>query len=340
MGAATTTSIYPLRAEHAVARALAETEDADSIRPKLLAAIGHALDWPLGSFWEVPEHWDDAMRCVETWHAPGPALEAFAAATRDTRLTLGEGLPGRVWATGDPAWLTDASVDPNFPRAAAAERAGLRAAFCFPVRSRGLVLGAIEFFDRQRHEPSEELLATMTTLGAQIGQFVDRRRAQEALVDTEQLNRAMLQSALDAVVAIDEQGQIIDFNPAAERIFGCTREDVLGQDMAEVIVPVGLREQHRRGFARYLATGEARILDRRIASTGMRADGMEFPIELTITRIQVPGPPRFTGYLRDITDRKDAEAELRASRARIVEAADTERRRIERNLHDGAQQQT
>ena len=70
----------------------------------------------------------------------------------------------------------------------------------------------------------------------------------------------------------------------------------------------------------------------------MRADGSEFPVELTITRIDVPGPPMFTGYVRDITERKQAEAELRASRARIVEAADEARRRLERDLHDGAQQ--
>jgi signal transduction histidine kinase len=80
------------------------------------------------------------------------------------------------------------------------------------------------------------------------------------------------------------------------------------------------------------------VLDRRLELTGMHKNGTEFPVELTITRIAVPGQPTFTGYLRDITDRKEAEAELRASRARLVEVADAERRRIQRNLHDGAQQ--
>ena len=108
--------------------------------------------------------------------------------------------------------------------------------------------------------------------------------------------------------------------------------------MAELIIPPELRERHRRGLARYLATEDAVVLDHRLEITGMRADGTTFPVELTITRIDVPGPPTFTGYLRDITDRKAAEAELRASRARIVEAADDARRRLERDLHDGAQQ--
>jgi signal transduction histidine kinase len=103
-------------------------------------------------------------------------------------------------------------------------------------------------------------------------------------------------------------------------------------------VPPALRDAHRRGFARYLQTGRARVLDRRLELVGMRADGSEFPVELTIVRIQRPGPPVFTGFLRDISERKLAETELRASRVRLVQAQDTERRRLERNLHDGAQQ--
>jgi signal transduction histidine kinase len=108
--------------------------------------------------------------------------------------------------------------------------------------------------------------------------------------------------------------------------------------MAELIVPPSLRDRHREGLARCVRTGDGGLLGHRIEITGMRADGSEFPVELTITRIDVPGAPRFTGFVRDITERKRAESDLRASRARIVEAADEARRRIERNLHDGAQQ--
>jgi PAS domain S-box-containing protein len=137
---------------------------------------------------------------------------------------------------------------------------------------------------------------------------------------------------------MDHEGRVIDFNPAAERTFGYRADEVIGHDMADLIVPPALRSRHRRGLSRYLATEEGSILDRRLEITGMRADGSEFPVELTITRIDLPGPPLFTGYLRDITDRQAAERELRASRTRIVEAADAARRRLERDLHDGAQQ--
>ena len=150
--------------------------------------------------------------------------------------------------------------------------------------------------------------------------------------------RALLFSSNDAVVAMDHTGAVIEWNPAAVRTFGWTAWEAAGRDMGELIVPPSLRDRHRAGLARYLGGGEPVVLDRRVEITAMRRDGTEFPCELTITRIAQPGDPVFVGYLRDITERHTAEAELHASRARIVSAADEARRRLERDLHDGAQQ--
>jgi PAS domain S-box-containing protein len=140
------------------------------------------------------------------------------------------------------------------------------------------------------------------------------------------------------VVTMDHQGRVIGWNHAATAIFGYHPNEVVGREMAELIVPPTLRRAHRQGLARALEGQPPRILDRRLELTGMRRDGTEFPLELTITRIALPGPPTFTGYLRDITERVRAEQALRASRARLLEVADEERKRIQRNLHDGAQQ--
>jgi PAS domain S-box-containing protein len=148
----------------------------------------------------------------------------------------------------------------------------------------------------------------------------DRKRAEDAIRASEARKAAILDSALDCIVTIDHEGCITEFNPAAERTFGHRRDDVLGQQLADVIIPPAFREKHRQGFARYLATSEGRVLGRRIEMPAVRADGSQFPAELAITRIPLDGPPSFTGYLRDITDHKRAEEELRRSEAFLAEA--------------------
>ena len=146
------------------------------------------------------------------------------------------------------------------------------------------------------------------------------RQEEKELKRSEARKAAILDSALDCIVTIDHEGRITEFNPAAERTFGYRRDEVVGNHLADVIIPPSLREKHRRGLARYLATGEARMLGRRIEITAVRSDGSEFPVELAITRIPFDEPPSFTGYLRDITERKQSEQELRRSEAFLAEA--------------------
>jgi len=121
---------------------------------------------------------------------------------------------------------------------------------------------------------------------------------------------AYLEAALDAVVVADASGCVVEFNPAAERMFGYRREEVLGRTLAELIVPPSLRERHTRAFARFIETGEARLLGRRIELTGMRADGSEFPVELALSRTE--GEPMvICGAIRDLSDAKSAADDLR-----------------------------
>jgi PAS domain S-box-containing protein len=326
------------RIEHGVARILAQEEQPLEAYSAVLRVIGGSLGLELGSVWEVDPD-DGRLRCVRTWHeGKGDGVKEFEALSERLVLAPGEGLPGRVVVSGEPAWITDVPDDANFPRAEAARRGGLHAAFGFPLRSPRGVVGVIEFFTREQREPDEGLLWTMATLGSQIGQFVARRHAEEEVRASESRLRAMLEAALDAVVTMDAGGRVIGWNQAAAAVFGYHANEAIGRDMADLIVPERLRQQHRQGLARFLEGGRPTILDRRLELAGMRRDGTEFPVELTITRIALPGPPTFTGYIRDITDRVRAEEALRASRARLVEVADGERKRIQRNLHDGAQQ--
>src|SRR5689334_19478984 len=108
----------------------------------------------------------------------------------------------------------------------------------------------------------------------------------------------------------DQSGRIVEFNPAAEQTFGYRREQTLGRTLAELIVPPALRQRHSDAFARFVATGEGRLLGRRIELTGMRADGSEFPVELALSRVE-GDPVLVCGALRDLTGAKRAEEDLR-----------------------------
>ncbi len=138
-----------------------------------------------------------------------------------------------------------------------------------------------------------------------------------ALQESRARTRAVLETATDGVITMDHHGRIVDFNGTAERIFGRLREDVIGLDMAELIVPEQLREQHRAGLQRYLATGHGPVLGRRIELRALRADGTEFPVELSIARILSDGPPIFTGFVRDVSDRQRTEAIAHKSEERF-----------------------
>jgi PAS domain S-box-containing protein len=139
--------------------------------------------------------------------------------------------------------------------------------------------------------------------------ITERKRAEHALLQSEAQKSAIIRGALDCIITMDHAGRIIEFNPAAETTFGYRRDDVLGREMAEVIIPPALRDRHRQGFARHLVTGKSTILGTRLEISAMRADGREFPVELTVSRDPASEPPVFIGFIRDITERRRAEDE-------------------------------
>ena len=139
----------------------------------------------------------------------------------------------------------------------------------------------------------------------------------QSLRENQERTRAIIDAALDGIITMNHEGRIMDFNPAAERIFDHRSSEAVGQMLADLIIPPALREQHQRGLSRYLATGEGPVLGRRVELTALRASGTEFPVELSITRVGSTEPPLFTGFVRDITERKLAEEKLRKSEARF-----------------------
>jgi len=142
--------------------------------------------------------------------------------------------------------------------------------------------------------------------------------------DSEQfelLYRGILENALDCIITMDSGGRILEFNPAAERAFGFSKEEAIGKELADLIIPPRMREQHRRGLAHFLKTGVGPVIGKRIEIVGLRKDGSEIPVELAITALKIDNMPIFTAYLRDVSDRKRTEEASRYLAA-IVEFSD------------------
>lgn len=165
---------------HAATQLLSRAPNLTEVTPTLLQVICESLEWQLGAIWSSdPE--GKVLHCVEVWHTPSPDYAQFASTTRSTSFAAGTGLPGRVMQSGQPAWITDVVKDANFPRAPFAAKAGLHGAFAFPICSGDAVLGAIEFFTQNILEPDDDLLKMMSTIGTQVGQFIERQRLEQRI---------------------------------------------------------------------------------------------------------------------------------------------------------------
>lgn len=153
----------------------------------------------------------------------------------------------------------------------------------------------------------------------------EERRAEQELRESEARKTAVMEAALDAIVLMNHEGIITDFNPAAERTFGYSRDEVVGKELADVIIPHALRDKHRGGLTKYLATGNETLLGKRIEVPAIRKNGGVFPAEVAVVRIRSQGAPYFTGYIRDITERRQAaEAEFLRREKEAAEAANRE----------------
>lgn len=159
----------------AVTRVLADAASVPDATLRILRAVCEGLSWDLGVAWSID---GGALHCEAIWPASSPPLAEFERATRAATFAPGHGLPGRIWTSIEPVWIPDVSRDRNFPRLAIAVQCGLRGAFGFPLRLDDQVIGVIEFFSREIRQPDAELLDMFAGIGGQLGQFVERRRAE------------------------------------------------------------------------------------------------------------------------------------------------------------------
>lgn len=166
-----------LASQLAVSLVLVEADTLDQAAPLLLKGVCETTEWDLGAIWLVDRK-KNVLRCQAIWHPPSVDAAEFVGITWKSTFAGGIGLPGRVWASGKPAWIDDVLKDANFPRSRAANAVGLHAAFCFPIVIRDTVHGVVEFFSREPRQPDDFLLQAMTDMGIKIGQFIERRQAE------------------------------------------------------------------------------------------------------------------------------------------------------------------
>ncbi len=295
-----------LTAEHVTARALIEASSFAEAAPKILQAICETLGWEHGALWTVDrEH--DVLRCADIWTAPGRKFDEFDSASRQFTFNRGVGLPGRVWLSGEPAWIPDVVNDGNFPRAKVASRVGLHAAFGFPVMLRGEVLSVMEFFSVEIRTPDEELLSMLSSVGSQIGLFFDRRRAQD------ELDRFFTLS-LDMLCIAGFDGYFKRVNPAWQRVLGYTEEELLSRPYVEFTHPDD-RQATASEASKVITTGKDVIY---FENRYLHKDGTIRWLLWTST----PYPELQVMYAaaRDITERKAAE-ETMEHYARDLEAS-------------------
>ncbi len=297
-----------LESQRELAARLLQGDSLDRVAPHFLTIVGELLRWEAGALWEAGES-AAALRFVSGWSVPDLDAEPLWRLSRELSFDRETGLPGQAWASGEIAWAPSFGEGPGFPRRETAAEIGINAALAIPVpigRPED-VLAVAEFHTRSFNAQPEELMALLGGFADQLATFIARRRAEARTRENEEFKSAVLASSMDCIVGIDEQGAVLEFNEAAERLFGYRREEVLGRELAELIVPAELRGRHREGLRRYLETGEGTMIDRRVELPALRKDGSIVPVELTITRIRDADPPAFTGFLRDLSDRAEAE---------------------------------
>ena len=169
-----------LAAQYASTRVLAEAPSLEAAAPGILDAVCAGLGWDLGVLWKVDQT-APTLRCVELWRTAVGRETEFEVQTRHMTMAFGIGLPGRVWASKEPAWIPDVVTDHNFPRAPFASKIGLHGAFAFPILLGHDVLGVFEFFSHENREPDGDLLRMLGVVGSQIGQFIERKHAEADL---------------------------------------------------------------------------------------------------------------------------------------------------------------
>ena len=301
--------------QYAITRILSGSDSIAAAAPQLIQSICECLDWEFGEIWQV-DHETNLLTCCETWHPPSKDLARFAAASRQFTFSPGVGLPGRVWTSGRPAWIYDLAADRNFLRTSLTMEAGLHSAFAFPIVLGDETLGIMVFFSHENREPDEDLLQMMASVGSQMGQFAERKRAEDALRESEARLQLGMEAARFGCWEVEVTTGKTTRSPSLERLLGVPPGSM--GTIREAFIPFihpEDREIPLRHLERCIETFKSTDIEYRI----IRPDGT---IRWMASRGQaILGADgrvsRVVGMSADITERKRAEEELKKALAEV-----------------------
>lgn len=281
---------------------------------RIIVNLGHAnMAW-------IGELGADSKR-IHIVSAFGSGVDYLAQVviSADPAEPSGNGPCGLSMMSDHPYWVHDFQTNPiSAPWHDKALEFDWKAAAFLPLHLEGQVTGCLSLYAESDRAFDPDIQRLLQGMVANIDFALDRFevQAQRSLIqthlrDSEQRARLVLENALDAIVNIDMEGKIVEWNRAATHIFGYTRNEVIGRLLEDVIVPPEHREAHRQGMRRLQQTGQTRLLGKLIEITALRRDGSEFPVELTIVEIDREQEHYFSAFIRDITKRKEAEERIR-----------------------------
>lgn len=281
-----------------LAKLMSEAETPKQLFSQVLELLARSFDWQFAALWRVDY---DSLEIVNvaTWKYEPSRFSQFDSLSRMRSFYIGQGLPGRVWQQRVPTWIAKLEGETNFPRLQIAIDEGLRCGVGFPVRVGKQVYGMIEMYRSQETAPDEPMLEFLQLVGAQIGLYLERIRAEESLTSAESQYRVLAEQAIDPIVTINEGSIILFVNRSMVKLFGYREDELVGSSLT-IIIPERLRRRHEEGMRRYIQSGERKLSWDGIVLPALHQDGHEFNVEIRFGEFY-RGPRRlFSGYIRRV----------------------------------------